>query len=431
MPAFFLKESLHMRQEPIMYNKNTKSTTLPALIPWFIASFYTFFQFLGQTTAGIMGAEWMRDFHLDKVGLSNLSAAFFYTYALMQIPAGILFDRYSARYILTAAALALAAGCFLLSYTENYQVAIVARLLMGIGSSYGFVGLLQISAIWFPPNRFAMMIGLSECLTMLGVTFGVVFLTWLVTHWSWRSAMFGGGVITFITMIVTFLFVRDQPDRHLTHERQLLSIKIIAQRLKIIFTDRQVILGSLFGFFIFSIVNAFTSLWGISFLTHAYPFSQQLAANMVAMIFIGIAIGGALCGWLSKIVNQQRGIVLAGGGCAAFTMSVIIFCPHLPPFLLFILFLLIGLFCSVYVLSFSIVKDSVNPAIRATALATTNMVIMLGAPILQLLIGFLLQSHFFGLTDDTGIIYRLSLGILPIGMFAAFVLAFWIKEPSY
>lgn len=412
-----------------MSDQKISPIKLTALIPWIIATFYAFFQFLMQTAAGIMGPQWIQDFHIDKLDLSNLSAAFFYTYVLMQIPAGILFDRYPARYILTLAALILTCGCFLLAYTDNYDIAIMARLLMGLGSAFGFVGMLQVSATHFSPNRFAMMVGISEGLTMLGVTFGIVFLTWLVTHWSWRSAVLSGGVITFIVMIFTFLFVRDQTHKdRIVHQKQFISIRIILQRLKIIFSNQQIILGSLFGFFMFSIVNVFASLWGISFLINTYPLSQQTAADMVAVIFIGIAIGGPLSGWVSKITNQKRNILLVGGGCATVTMSMIIFCPHIPELLLFVLFFLMGIFCSVYILCFGIIKDTVSPVICATALAATNMVIMSGAPLLQLLIGGLLQHHFFGITNNISMIYRLSLSILPIGMFIAFVSVFWMKE---
>lgn len=411
-------------------DQKASSIKFTALIPWSIATFYAFFQFLGQTATGVMGSNWMQDFHLNKIGLSNLSGAFFYTYVLMQIPAGILFDRYPVRYILALAALIMTCGCFLLAHTESYHIALLARLLMGLGSAFSFVGLFRICATHFPSNRFSLMLGISEGLTMLGVTIGIVFLNWLVIHLSWRSAIWGGGIITSIVMILTFLLVQDPvPETLVAHQhKEFISLKIIMQRLKIIFSNQQFILGSLYGFFMFSIVNAFASLWGISFLIHADLLSPQTAANMVAIIFIGFAFGGPLSGGLTKILDQKRTILLIGGGCAAVTMSIIIFCPHIPEFILYSLFFLIGLFCSVYIICFGIIKDTVSPTICATALASTNMVIMLGAPLLQVLIGGLLQHHFFGLTNNISIIYRLSLGILPIGMLIAFISAFWIRQ---
>lgn len=407
----------------------TSQPSLPNLnsyITWLIASFFAFFQFFLQTTAGVFGIEWMRDFDLNNVGLSYLSAAFFYTYVFMQIPAGFIFDHYQPRYILASAAFILTLGISLLAYTDSYSIALIARLFMGIGSAFGFVGLLQVCATYFPPNRFILMLGITEGMSMLALTASVMLLTWLVARFSWRITLYGCAGITFTVMLTALWFLPKQTNTTQVDETHTLSAATIVKHLKIIFTNKQVFLGSLYGFFMFAIVNAFTSLWGISFLTTTYSLSQQMAANMTAMVFIGIAIGGPLSGWLSKFI-QHRYILIVAGAFATLSMSIIIFSPRLSELVLFILFLFSGIFCASYVQCFAVIKDSVEPIIRATALATTNMVIMLGAPILQLTIGWLLQNHFFGFSNQSVEIYRLSLGILPAGMFIAFVLAFWIK----
>jgi len=404
-------------------------SNLSIYLVWLTATFFAFFQFFLQTATGVIGTEWQQDFHLSEVELSNLSSAFFYTYALMQIPAGILFDRFQPRYILASSAGVLTLGIFLLVYTDQYSVAFIARLLMGAGSAFGFIGMLQVCATNFPANRFAFMVGLSEGIAMSSVTFSIILLNWLVTHYSWRIAMAGCGCITFLIMLATYFFIRDQTIK--PHQAaQQLTVCSIAKTLKNIFTHPQVLLGSIYSFFMFAIVNAFTSLWGISFLMATNSLDKQTAANMVAMVFIGIAIGGPLSGWLSKIWEGARNILIGCAALATIVMSLIVFCPGIPSALLFVLFFLAGMFCSAYIQCFAVIKDSVPAAIRATALATSNMIIMIGAPILQLTIGWLLQNHFFALSDNTAMIYRLSLAILPIGMFIAFILAFYIKEPG-
>lgn len=403
--------------------------SMRTFVIWVIATFFAFFQFFLQTAAGVIGTEWMRDFHLNKVELGSLSSAFFYTYAFMQIPVGMLFDRYSPRYILTLAAFILTLGCWWLAYTDQYQTAFYARLLMGVGSSFGFIGMLQVCATYFSPKRFAFMVGVSEGVTMLAVTSSIILLTWIVSHYSWRVALAGSGVITLLLSITIFILLRDDQPRT-SSVRLSWSFSQIVLQLKTIFTDRQVILCSLYGFFMFSIVNAFTSLWGIPFLITTYSFSKQLAANMVAVVFIGIAIGGPLSGWISKLMSQHRVILIVAAILGMIVMSVIIFVPHLPQSILFILFFLIGLFCAGYVQCFAVIKDSVELNIRATALATANMIIMLGAPILQLLIGWLLQNHCFGIMSEMDSAYRLSLGLLPLGMFIAIFLAYKVQEPE-
>src|SRR5690348_10629906 len=86
MNVSFPRRRESIRIDSRLRGNDTKVTML-SLIPWAIASFFAFFQFLGQSMAGIMSTVWMQDFHLDKIALSNLSAAFFYTYALCKSPA--------------------------------------------------------------------------------------------------------------------------------------------------------------------------------------------------------------------------------------------------------------------------------------------------------------------------------------------------------
>jgi MFS family permease len=401
-----------------------------AYLLWLIASFFAFFQFFLQTATSILSIEWVRDFHLNKVELSNLSSAFFYTYTLMQIPAGILFDRYSPRYLLTCALLILTVGILLLSSTSSYAWAFFARLLMGVGSSFGFIGLLQVCASHFPANRFAIILGLSEGISMLAVTGGIMLLSWVISFYSWRFTLAGCGTITFILMLLTYYFFGKPVVPLNPHEKHDLSFNVIFQQLNSIFTNQQMILGSLYGFFMFSIVTAFTSLWGFLFLTHTYNMTDQLAANMIATVFIGIAIGGPGSGWLAKILEGRKPILVGAAALATILMSIIIFCPHLPSTLLFILLFLMGLLCAAYIQCFAIIKDVVHPSVRATALAASNMIIMFGAPILQLWIGGLLQDSFFGWAKDIAMNYRLSLSILPAGMLIACLLSLWIKEPA-
>ncbi len=392
---------------------------------WLIATSFAFFQFFLQTATGVIGVEWQKDFHLTNVELSSLSSAFFYTYACMQIPAGLLFDRFQPRYILGTSAFVLTCSLLLLANTHSYSIAFIARLLMGAGSAFGFVGLLQVCASNFPPKRFAFMVGMSEGITMSSVMLSIMLLNFLVTHFTWRETLTGCSVVTFILTLATFFFIRTQPiNPHLAEEKAMTYS--IVHSLKIIFTNPQVIIGSIYSFFMFAIVNAFASLWGVPFLMTTNALAKQTATNLVAIIFLGIGAGGPLIGWIAKITENPRQLLIVCSGLSTLVMSLVIFYPSLPPALLYVLFFLEGVFCSAYIQCFAIIKDAVPHEIRASALATSNMIIMLGAPILQLTIGFLLQTHCLGLSDNIVTYYRMSLAILPIGMLIAFTLSFFI-----
>lgn len=406
---------------------NLYSTKVGAIIAWCIATTFAFFQFFLQTATSVMSASWLQDFHLNTLQLSNLSAAFFYPYLLMQIPVGLLYDRFRAKYVLSSAAGLLALGCLLLASAKTYELAIVGRILMGIGASFGYVGMLNIIIRYFSIHRFAFVLGLSESLSTIAVTLGVIFLAYFLKLHSWRFMMFLCAVTAF-ALLILILCCMKEPESHL--EKTPITFAQILRQLKDILTNTQIILCSLYGFFLFALVNAFTSLWGVSFITNTYHFSHELAASQVSIVFIGIMVGGPLNGLFSKTRLQRTQIMQYGAIGIALCTALVIFLPHLNAFTLFTLLFLAGFFCSMYIHAFSIIKDTVSLSVQATALAASNMIIMSAAPLLQILIGSLLDSKVYGLATSNAMNYRLSLSLLPLGMFIAFILSKFIREPQ-
>jgi MFS family permease len=407
-------------QRPLM-KQNDKYL---AWVNWGVSTAFVLFQFFLQTAAGLMTSPWMHEFHLTRIGVSNLSAAFFYTYLLMQVPVGLFYDRFGARKMLTIAGFFLSAGCFMLAASHQYYLAFISRLLMGVGGSFGFVGMLYLSTQWFEAKKFALVVGLSEMIAMIGTGIGQVTLAWVVANQGWRTAIHWSGMFAIVIMVLCYAVVRDKPV-NVSEEKS--SSQIWANLFETL-KQKQVWLAGIYGFFAFSVVNAFTSLWGVPFLVDTYHFSLNRAATMVAMIFVGIAIGAPFNGWVSMRLGQRKPILLVGSSIAALLMTVLFFVPDLKNWEIYFLLLLSGLFSSAYVQCFAISKETTPKKIHGAALALTNMLIMLSAPVLQTFIGLLLHTHFFGVSHALSFTFRLSLGILPLGMAVAFCIALMIKE---
>jgi MFS family permease len=179
-------------------------------ITWFIVTAFVFFQFFLQTATSVFSESWASDFKLNKVELSNLSASFFYSYVLMQIPVGILYDRFKAKRILIIAAAFVSSGCFLLAIAKSYELAILGRIFMGIGSSFGFIGMLKVIINNFKVNEFAFMVGLSEALSMSFITFGIITLAYFLKFYSWRISMFICAILAFILLFAIIFFLKEQ-----------------------------------------------------------------------------------------------------------------------------------------------------------------------------------------------------------------------------
>ena len=395
-------------------------------IAWFVATSFVFFQFFLQTSSSLMNELWMKDFNINTLQVSNLSAAFFYTYVLMQIPVGLLYDRFSVKKILIIAAVTLALGCFILSITHSYSMAVAARFLMGIGSSFGYIGMLKVVLNNFTPNRFALMLGIGETIAMTIVTLGVIILGLFLKLHSWRIAMFICAILAIAIVAAITFYMQEYSKPKGTQVQQ--SFSAIIRQVKSLIFNKQVILNSMYGFFLFAIVNAFTSLWGVSFITNTTNFSHEIAANMVSVVFVGLGIGAPLIGLLSKKLHNNTQIMFYCAIVMSITTLIIVFITGLSKPAWFVLLFISGLCCAGYVPGLAVIKDSVSPEIQATSLAASNMIIMSSAPILQLLIGSLLHSNILSLSPAGN--YRFALAVIPLGMITAVILCRFIKEPT-
>ncbi|MEX1154763.1 MFS transporter, partial [Parvibaculum sp.] len=121
---------------------------------------YTVSQFLRSST-GVIAPNLTADLGLQPEELGILSGAFFLSFALMQIPVGILLDRYGARLTMIGSVGVAVLGCLVFAMAEGRMGLTVARILMGIGCSVMLMGPLMIYRRWFPADRFAALTGLQ------------------------------------------------------------------------------------------------------------------------------------------------------------------------------------------------------------------------------------------------------------------------------
>lgn len=406
--------------------KKTINSSYSWLI-WLIATVFVFFQFILQLSPGVMANFWMHDFSANANQLSYLSAAFYYTYLILQIPAGLLYDRYGPRRTLSFAAFALALGCFWMAFSSSYTNALIARSLMGVGSTFAFIGMLYLVTRWFSPTRFAFMAGLSEMLAMIATALGTAGFAYLVLHTSWRISMLISAILAVLIMFVVFLLIRDQPHEHteiLIHEDQI----SIAKQLRIVIFNAQIWYAGLYGFAAFAIINGFAALWAESFFQTVYHLPLESAAKIVSMILVGIAVGGPTFGKLSEKWGHTPFILMTLMTLACVLMLIVLYCTQLPIYALYILIFLIGMCCSGYILCFDIARQNTDSHVHGTAMAMTNIIIMIGAPLLQSLSGYLVNNHVFGYYPLPAQTFQVSLTILPIIFFIAIFFAFKMKE---
>ena len=171
---------------------------------------YTVSQFLRSST-GVIAPNLAADLGLAPEGLGILSGAFFLSFALAQIPVGILLDRYGARITMICAIGIAILGCFVFALAQGEAGLTLARILMGLGCSAMRMGPLMIYRWWFAPEKFAMLSGLQISIGTLGALMATAPLAYATEMFGWRESFVGAGFLTLGLAIAMGFVARDTP----------------------------------------------------------------------------------------------------------------------------------------------------------------------------------------------------------------------------
>lgn len=383
---------------------------------WIIAATFYCYEYLLRILPSVMTEELRDLFQINGLALGNLSALYYYAYVPMQLPAGILMDRISPRKLLASACLICAFGTYGFA-ASNFYIACLGRFFIGFGSAFAFVGVMKLTQHFFPDRYFSFVTGLTTSLGMLGAMIGNLTLSHLIKTVGSSQLLFNG---TLVGLVLSILILFGIPNTQ-TEQRPLQNFNYFLE-IKRFLKDRQTWYLGLIGCFLFMSLTAFAEMWGVPYLMHCYSLSNAAAGHYNAFVFLGWAVGGPLMGSIAGNMrsNSSRYLLIAGSAfLGAICLSMMLYWPKFfINYLRWLLFFL-GLFSSVQVIIFDIVKSAYPQRILGSAFAITNLIVMLGGVISQPILGYLLDnfsntSHSTGLTTFSNQGFVSALSILPI-----------------
>ena len=421
-------------------------STLQVAYPWIIVScgmlFYCFNYFL-RVSPSTMQHELCHAFHITATQFGTLAALYYFAYTPMQVPAGMLYDKFGVRFVLCLACLLAVSGLSLFISYDYYAVATMGRFLIGMGGAFAYIGTLKLASIWLPPNRFATVAGLTTAVGMVSGVFSEKYLTIFVERVGYKaalhSALFAGLILSFMTM----LLVRNRPDTALCNTlslkpatmREPMNFKQLLLALRTILKNPQTWLIGIIGCLLYLPSSVFLDLWGIPYLRVVHQLTPTQTVTIASYIFYGWILSGPIIGIVSDKIKRRRLPLMIASMIATSTLCFIFYSPTpLSHHNLELLFFIVGFCCGAQALCFALGKEN-NPIIfSGTAIAITNMLIMVGGMIFQPLVGTLLDLHTHhaigadGLPIYTAGDYTFALSIIPIGVMASLFLSLLLKE---
>ncbi len=351
-----------------------------------VAAFWL--SFFHRVAPAALAGELTRSFEVSGAALGALAATYFYVYALMQLPTGVLADILGPRKVMAAGTFVAGFGSLVFAAAESLVTAALGRTLVGLGVSVVFICVLKINADWFDERRFATATGWANVVGITGAFAATAPLAWLITIVSWRSVFAAVGCVSLALAGCIAWLVRDapasprpRPARPRTHHWY--------DGLAEVMRNRATWPGFWVTFGLSGVNMSFLGLWAVPFLSSAYGMSAVEASHHTSLMLLGYACATVVVGWWSDHIGRRRPIVL--WSAALYLACWIAWLIGVPGVWTYGLALFMGIVVSGFSLAWACAKEVNAPAYAGMATSVANVGGFLSAGLLQPLVGWVLD----------------------------------------
>ncbi len=410
-------------------NIERQSPPLRIYLAWLGAVIFFTYQYILRVLPGIIEPELRIVFSLTADEFSTLGSFFMFIYALVQIPSGVLLDRYGVKRITMVSLCFCIAGNLLLVHGVHLWHAQLSRVLTGLGSAAAYIGCMKIVADYLPNKQKGLFMGVGLAIGLLGPMFAAKPMVYLIESSSWRYVLNIFSIIGLgLIVILFFLMPTCVIDKkiHLYWKDVLKGLRdVLASPALMAFAIMTTVFYGPFG--------TIADLWGVTFLMNCFNFEREIAVTVAMQLYVGAAISSILIPWICDRLNINRqGIVLS------YLLMMISFCsllflPHITTYTIVLCLLGIGVASSSEILCFSGAAHYTKVENSGMIMGVLNTVSVIGGAFLMQLIGFILDFQWDGSLDSDGLRYyqpqdyfvalkSVLLFILIFGCFALFLL---------
>ena len=387
-----------------------------------------------RVSSAIIAVDLSRDLNLRAQDLGLLGAAFFYSFALIQIPLGLILDRIGARMTMLVLNIIGIIGTIIFAQASGLAGGVIGRSLLGIGMAANLMGTLKLLTNWFDLRKFATLSGLALSLGTLGSLAATSPLALLVQMFGWRISFYLLAGLHALLTVCLFLFVRDMPSEKqapdLTRPDDMPVTSALAS-MKTLFGSWSYWAISFSIFLRYGSFASIQALWAGPFLILYLGFSPVSAGNLLLILSIGLILGSPIGGMLSDRVFRSRKIIIIMGTfvTAAATFALSRYQSPSLTFLLGLIFFLLGFFISFGQVSYAHIKELMPKEMSGTAMAGINFFVMMGAAVFIHGLGAVMQRADPNLLS-TGEAYQTAFLICSAALLAAAALYATTREPT-
>ncbi|NNG01890.1 MAG: MFS transporter [Desulfobacteraceae bacterium] len=402
------------------------------------------FVYFHRLSLSVVADDLVKAFNTSAGTMGLLGSIYFYCYAAMQLPAGLLSDSIGPRKTVTTFLLIASIGSIVFGLAPNIKIAFLGRILVGFGVSMVFIPTMKILSQWFRKQEFASMAGILTAVGGAGVMAGTWLLAKMTVLVGWRISFELIGMFTLVLMVLAWAIVRDKPQDKgwapITAENgnpapvvgQTDTRASLLKGLQSVFTEKYFWPVAIWFFFDCGIFFGFGGLWAGPYLMHVYGMTHEQMGAILSMIAWGMIIGSPFLGYLSDKVfkSRKKPFIICSG-----TLTLVMLLFYLVPagFSRPVLYLLFFLFsvCSsaIVIMGFTTAKELFPVNIAGTSVGAVNLFPFAGGACFMPLLGKVLDFYPKTAAGNYAVEgYTTLLLVLLIASVGALVCTFMMKE---
>ena len=360
-----------------------------------------------RLSLSVVANDLVKDFETTASVMGLLGSIYFYCYALMQIPAGLLADSIGPRKVVAVSLLVAAIGSLLFGFAPNLPMAFFARILVGVGVSVVFIPTMKILAQWYRINEFAFMTGILNSIGGIGVLTATLPLALMTASFGWRLSFELIGLLTLVILSLSWIIVRDSPEKKgwpsLAELDQKLSTseskteKIpLWEGMRKVFKEKYFWPVAIWFFLDCGIFFGFGGLWGGPYLMHVYGMDRADAGAILSMIAWGMIVGSPIVGFVSDRVlkSRKKVFIICTTGLVALMAFLNIYPRGLPEIVLYLIIFIFAVCSSaIVIIGFTTSKELFPVSMAGTSVGAVNLFPFLGGAVFIPFLGWVLDLY--------------------------------------
>jgi nitrate/nitrite transporter NarK len=372
-----------------------------AITVWIVGLLVYVLAVFHRSSLAVAGLAATERFDISAAQLATFTMLQLLVYAGLQIPVGLLVDRFGSRAVLLVGASVLTCAQAGFAFADSYGVALVARLFVGMGDAMTFICVLRLVSTWFAPRRIPVVVQLTGVIGQFGAIIAAVPMTWALAELGWTRSYLLAASLGIVMVLALLVVVHDAPG-----SRSLRGPALGWRDIRVSLADSWEHPGTRLGFWMhFSTQFSATVLgllWGYPFLVKGEGLSERAAGVLLTIMVIAVMTAGPVLGWRVTVRPWHRSTLVLGiVGVIVASWTVVLAWPgNAPMWLLVWLVVVTGVGGPASMIGFDLGRTSNPPHRLASATGIINQGGFYASLVLVIAIGLILDWRTPGASSD-------------------------------